>query len=129
MKYPSSSPVIPNQQPINPMLNRQHRVLHRLHLLQHNWHLVIPLSQEITSQLSDESMYRDIILPIPLPLESFAATAPLGLGASAAASAFTRSSASRLPGVGWSTVTKMARTPAFSACFTRRVEVGRSVFT
>ena len=64
-----------------------------------------------SSHESVESMYLAITRPRPPPFLSFFATAPLT--AETRPSAARRSSASRLPGMGASTVTNTALTPSF----------------
>lgn len=80
-----------------------------------------------SSQTSVESMYFAITRPSPPPFLSLVATAPLM--AEAMFSAAIRSSASRLPGTGASTVTNMARMPSFFAVRSRSSVFFRSELT
>lgn len=74
-----------------------------------------------------ESMYLAITRPKPPPFLSFDATVPET--AEATFSAAMRSSASRLPGIGASTVTRTAFTPSFFADRSRVSVFSRSLFT
>lgn len=85
------------------------------------------LIQARSSQTSVESMYLAMTRPSPPPFLSLVATAPLI--AEAMFSAAIRSSASRLPGTGASTVTKMARMPSFFAERSRSSVFCRSELT
>lgn len=80
-----------------------------------------------SSHVSDESMYLAMTLPRPPPFLSLVATAPLM--AEAMFSAAMRSSASRLPGTGASTVTKMALMPRSFALRRRSSVLARSELT